>query len=59
MEAMEVMEGAMKCMMEKRMSLSRKREREPRFARAEQKIYAKNKRRYKIKQQEFRSEVIT
>eukprot|EP00579_Thalassiosira_antarctica_P006979 CAMPEP_0201880334 /NCGR_PEP_ID=MMETSP0902-20130614/10949_1 /ASSEMBLY_ACC=CAM_ASM_000551 /TAXON_ID=420261 /ORGANISM="Thalassiosira antarctica, Strain CCMP982" /LENGTH=268 /DNA_ID=CAMNT_0048408329 /DNA_START=248 /DNA_END=1054 /DNA_ORIENTATION=+ len=47
------LEGSMRCMVEKRMSVSESRNRAPRFARAGKKIFEKNQRRHEIKQQLF------
>ena len=55
LEAKKYLEGSMRCMVGKRMSVSESRNRAPRFARAEKKIYAKNKRRHEIKQDLFSS----
>ena len=52
-KAKEYLEGSMKCMVEKRMSVSASRDREPRFERPGKRIYEKNKRRHEIKQQIF------
>lgn len=53
MEAKEFLEGSMRCMVEKRMSVSESRNRSPRFSRPGSKIFEKNKRRHEIKQQLF------
>jgi len=52
-ESKMFLEGSMKCMVDKRMSVSESRNREPRFAKDKQKIFKKNKRRHEIKQQLF------
>ena len=52
-KANEYLEGSMKCMVEKRMSVSASRDREPRFERRGKRIYEKNKRRQEIEQQIF------
>jgi len=52
-EAKMMLEGAMQCMVDKRMSVSEERNREPRFSRRDKTIYEKNKRRHEIKKQLF------
>ena len=54
MEAKQYLEQSMCCMVDIRNSVSESRNREPRFARADQKIYAKNKRRHEIKKELFK-----
>ena len=48
-EAKEYLESSMQCMVDKRMQVSRERNREPRFERASSRIYAKNKRKHELK----------
>ena len=43
----------MECMVDKRMSVSMSRNREPRFERSDNRIYQKNKRRNQIKKDLF------
>ena len=48
-EAKKYLESSMQCMVDKRMQVSRERNREPRFERASSRIYAKNKRKHELK----------
>jgi len=52
-EAKMYLEGSMRCMVNKRMSVSKSRNRVPRFSRPDEKIFEKNKRVDEIKQQLF------